>query len=226
VRHARAPPSRNAGRRGRQRSEDLPVAKKAFNRGQVEELLYQALETEIGGVAIYEKAVAAAVNEDLRKEWTEYLAQTKKHKQVLTRVITELGLDPATMTPGRAIVKHIGESLASAIGMAIANGDREAAELVAGECVSLAETKDHMNWELIGHVAKEGKGDETTLLLEAYEEIEDEEDEHVYHSKGWTRELWIKALGFPAVLPPPEERKHVETAIGAARAEQDRKSML
>jgi hypothetical protein len=130
------------------------------------------------------------------------------------------------MTPGRAVVKHIGEALASAIAKARASASPEAAELVAGECVCLAETKDHMNWELIGHVAKEGKGDETKVLLEAYEEIEDEEDEHVYHSKGWTRELWIKSLGFPAVLPPPEERKHVETAIGAARAEQQRKDML
>jgi hypothetical protein len=30
----------------------------------------------------------------------------------------------------------------------------------------------------------------------------------------------------PAVLPPPEEQKHVETAIGAARAEQSRDEML
>jgi hypothetical protein len=38
--------------------------------------------------------------------------------------------------------------------------------------------------------------------------------------------LWIDALGLPAVLPPPEEVKHVETAIGAARAEQNRDAML
>jgi len=202
------------------------VAKKPFNREQVNELLYQALETEIGGIAIYENAVAAAINDDLRKEWTEYLEQTRTHKQVLLGVFEQLGLDPKTMTPGRKVVKLIGETLANAIAMALANDKPEAAQIVAGECVSLAETKDHMNWELIGHVAKEGKGDETKILLAAYEEVEDQEDEHLYHSKGWTRELWIKALGFPAVLPPPEERKHVETAIGAARAEQARKDML
>ena len=202
------------------------MAKKPFNREQVNELLYQALETEIGGIAIYENAVAAAINDDLRKEWTEYLEQTRTHKQVLLGVFEQLGLDPKTMTPGRKVVKLIGETLANAIAMALANDKPEAAQIVAGECVSLAETKDHMNWELIGHVAKEGKGDETKILLAAYEEVEDQEDEHLYHSKGWTRELWIKALGFPAVLPPPEERKHVETAIGAARAEQARKDML
>src|ERR1035441_1311057 len=36
----------------------------------------------------------------------------------------------------------------------------------------------------------------------------------------WCRELWLQSLGLKAVLPPPEERRHVTTAIGAARAEQ------
>jgi hypothetical protein len=53
-----------------------------------------------------------------------------------------------------------------------------------------------------------------------------QEDQHLYHSKGWGRELWIDALGMPAVLPPPEEVKHVETAMGAARAEQNRDARL
>ena len=34
----------------------------------------------------------------------------------------------------------------------------------------------------------------------------------------------IQSLGMKAVLPPPEERRHVKTAIGAARSEQARKS--
>jgi len=46
------------------------------------------------------------------------------------------------------------------------------------------------------------------------------------HTKGWTRELWIKALGMKAVLPPPQEVRDVKTAIGAARAQQSRTDML
>jgi hypothetical protein len=48
----------------------------AIARNQVNELLYQALETEIGGVQVYQAAVRWAVNEDLKKERTEYLEQT------------------------------------------------------------------------------------------------------------------------------------------------------
>jgi hypothetical protein len=85
----------------------------------------------------------------------------------------------------------------------------------------LAETKDHLDWELIGKCAdKLLKGETAKMLKIAYEEIEDQEDEHLYHSKGWCRELWIESLGMKAVLPPPEEEKQVKTAIGAARAEQ------
>jgi hypothetical protein len=39
------------------------------------------------------------------------------------------------------------------------------------------------------------------------------------------RELTMASLGMKAVLPPPEERKDVKTAIGAARAEQQRTKM-
>jgi len=202
------------------------MKKTKANQAQVHELLYQALETELGGVKVYETAVRCAVNEDLKKEWNHYLEQTRHHVQVVQDVFAQLGLDPEAQTPGRQVVAHLGAALVDAMEMALAAGDANAAELVAGECVVLAETKDHLNWELIGHVAKHATGDEAKVLLAAYEEVEEDEDHHLYHTTGWTRELWIDSLGFPAVLPPPEEIKQVETAIGAARAEHQRGKMV
>ena len=197
-----------------------------MNIEQRNELLYQALETELGGVQIYTQAVECAQNADLKKEWQEYLEQTKHHVEVVTGVFAELGLDTETRSPGRDVVKHIGESLLTAMKMAKDAGDPKAAEIVAAECVTLAETKDHLNWELIGELAKSTKGDEGKALKTAHEEVENEEDEHLYHTTGWTRELWIDCLGMPAVLPPPEEEKDVKTAIGAARAKHARASLL
>jgi rubrerythrin len=190
------------------------------------ELLYQALETEKGGIEVYETALRCVQHKDLKKEWEEYLDQTRTHEKVLLELFEELGLDPLTETPGRAVVRHIGESLIEAMEMALEAGDPDAAQLVAAECVVLAETKDHLNWELIGELAKKHKGEEGRALKKAHEQVEDEEDEHLYHTAGWTRELWIKALGMPAVLPPPEEEKDVKTAIGAARAKKARKEMV
>jgi rubrerythrin len=199
----------------------------AIERTQVNELLYQALETEMGGVKVYESAVPCAINEDLKKEWNEYLEQTRRHVRVLLDVCEKFGLDPEADTPGRQVVRHVGESLVKAMAMALkSSAPREAVELVAAECVVNAETKDHMNWELIGKVGRELSGNEAHALKDAYDQIEDEEDEHLYHTKGWARELWIASLGMPAVLPPPEEVKNVETAIGAAKAEASRDTML
>lgn len=202
------------------------MATKAYDPKQLEELLLQALQTELGGIDVYTAALECAIDDDLHKEWTEYLEETHNHHAILLNVFEELGLDPEKDSPGRQVVAHQGRSLVEAIKMAQANAEPDAAQLVAAECVVLAETKDHMNWELIGHLAKEAKSGSTQVLKQAYEAVEQQEDHHLYHTTGWTRELWIKALGMPAVLPPPEEVKNVETAIGASRAEQARDQML
>jgi rubrerythrin len=196
-----------------------------LNNDQVRELLLQALETERGGIQVYTAAIKAAKNTDLKKEWKEYLEETTTHEQVLTRVFEQLDMDTEEQSPGRQVVAHQGTSLVKAIDMAIKTASPEAAELVAAECVVLAETKDHQNWELIGKVVEAG-GPLAKVLKPAYEAVEQDEDHHLYHTMGWCRELWIQSLGMPAVLPPPEEVKQVETAIGAARAEKSRDDML
>ena len=189
---------------------------------QLRELLLQSLEHERGGVLIYQTALECVLNDDLREEWEQYLEQTEKHVDLLTTACESLGLDPDEMTPGRKIVQHNGKSLVVAMKMALSANDPPAAELVACECVVLAETKDHFDWELIGQCAQELTGQEAEVLKQACDEVEDEEDEHLYHTKGWCRELWLKSLGLRAVLPPPEEKKNVKTEIEAAQAKQKR----
>jgi rubrerythrin len=194
-----------------------------MNQETVIELLLQSLEHERGGIKVYETALQCVQNQDLKKEYQKYLEETRNHERVLLGVCQALEIDPEAPTPGRDVVRTVGAALVEAMNKAKAAGKPDAAEIVACECVVLAETKDHLDWELIGQVAKNGQGDGKQALLDAYEEVEDQEDEHLYHSKGWCRELWLQALGMKAELPPPEERKHVKTAIGAARAEQARK---
>jgi rubrerythrin len=197
-----------------------------MNTEQLHELLFQGLETERGGIQVYTTALECVINDDLRTEWEEYLEQTTRHEQIMTDVLTQLGLDPETETSGRQVVRSIGESLVNAMQMAAAAGPPEAAELVAGECVVHAETKDHLNWELIGLAAGDADSKTAEILRAAVEEVEEEEDEHLYHSTGWTRELWLQSLGIDAALPPPEEQKNVKTAIGAARAKNKRDEMV
>lgn len=201
------------------------MAKQAESR-QIHELLLQALETERGGIQIYTAAIEAAQNKDLRKEWKHYLEQTTNHERILTDVFAQLGMDTEEMSPGREVVAGLGAALVDSINAAMAAGNPAAAEIVAAECVVLAETKDHANWTLIGVVADQHGGTEGKVLKQAYDAVVTDEEHHLYHTKGWSRELWIDALGYPAVLPPPEEVKQVESAIGASRAEQARGKML
>ncbi|HEU5135866.1 MAG TPA: DUF892 family protein [Steroidobacteraceae bacterium] len=186
------------------------------------ELLLQSLEHERGGVKVYTAAIKCAQRPDLQAEWEKYLSQTEEHVATLTRICEVFDIDPFTMTPGTQIVKALGTSLVEAMNTALAAGNPAAAQIVAAECIVLAETKDHLNWELLGEASKYLSGDERQALQDAYEKIEDEEDEHLYHTQGWCRELWLESLGIDAELPPAEEKREVTTAAEAQHAKETR----
>lgn len=202
------------------------MTKPRYDKAQLKDLLLQMMETELGGEQVYRTALTCAINEDLKKEWEEYLDETRSHQNVVRMACESLGIDADEAVPSRLVVRHIGQSLVKAMEQAKQGGGPAAAQLVACECVVHAETKDHANWELLGKVAQAASGPVGQALKDAHDKVEKDEDHHLYHTKGWCRELWIESLGMPAVLPPPEEVKQVETAIGASRAEQQRSKML
>ena len=195
-----------------------------MNSVQFKELLLQSLEHERGGVHVYQTAIKCAVRDDLRGEWQKYLTQTQEHVQALTHICETFDLDPFTTTPGTQIVKSLGKALVNAMEAALSAGNPSAAQIVAAECVVLAETKDHLDWELLGEAASQLSGEEREVVREAYEKIEEEEDEHLYHTQGWCRALWLESLGLAAELPPPEEVEDVSSAVEAAQAKQDRQA--
>jgi rubrerythrin len=189
-----------------------------MNEEQVVELLIQSLAHERSGIKVYESALRCAATSGLREEWSRYLSETRHHEQVLLEIFHKLGLDPEQQSAGREVVTLLGSLLVRAMQLARDAGDPGAAQLVACECVVIAETKDHANWDLLARVAEQATGTLREALHPVVQEVEDQEDEHLYHSRGWCRELWRKSLGLSSILPPPEEQKHVKTEMGAARA--------
>jgi len=133
------------------------------------ELLYQALETELGGVQVYTTALRCVENKELKEEWQEYLEQTHKHVQIVTDLMDTFGLDPEKETPGRKVVRHTGESLVKAMEIALKSGEAGAAQLVAEESGVLTESMDHLSWQLIGGAAKKAKGEEAKALKAAHQ---------------------------------------------------------
>ncbi len=189
-----------------------------MNNERVSELLYQALQTEQDGGRIYETAIRCATRDGLKDQWARYLHQTRQHEQLLLQVFETLGLDPASTTPGRELARRIGRSLVEAMEEALRGGPSEQAQLLACECIVLAETKDQLNWELLGQVAGRLKGEEARALAAAHHEVGGQEEEHLQHTRAWVRELWLEGLGLAAGATAPEGRTRSEDAALRARS--------
>lgn len=117
---------------------------------QLTELLLQSLEHERGSARIYAAAAECALDPRLANELAKDLEETNQHLAKLTELIAAFGIDPDAQTPGRQIVAFLARSLVDAIRAAAQKGPPEAAELVACECVVLAQTKAYLDWTLSG----------------------------------------------------------------------------
>jgi hypothetical protein len=120
----------------------------------VKELVLQSLERERCGVRIYETAVESAVDADLRSEWMRYLANTRRHVQVLEEVCKKFDFDAEETSSARQIVHDRGEALVATMRRARDTGDPATAQSVACECVFRAETEDYADWETLDLIAR------------------------------------------------------------------------
>ena len=176
-----------------------------MNRARVIGLLYEALETELGLLELYQTPLECTASDDVQREWEECLEETEEHVVILKNMLDQLGLRLDSETSGRRVVRHKVRALIVAMDMAFSSSTAHSAQLVAAECVVNAETKSHAMWELIGRVSESASETVGEIVADAYAQVEEQEDKHLSHSQGWARELWIEALALPALLPPPEE---------------------
>ena len=68
--------------------------------------------------------------------------------------------------------------------MAQKEGEPEQAQLVACECVVLAETKDHTNWQLLSACCESAKGDEKKADPDAKGEKKGDDEKAAADAKG------------------------------------------
>lgn len=189
-----------------------------MKREELHERLYQALETELRAIVVYTTAIRLARDPALRTEWERSLDRTNRHAAVTTAVLEFFGLDPGTQTLGTKVIHQIGSALIQAMRQGRQSGDPEMAELVAAECVALANAKCQLNWRLISELAEKVKGIEGKALKAAHEHVEPHREEHRYPTTSWTRALWRSCLGFPPVPRRVEKKNLVPTSERMARA--------
>jgi rubrerythrin len=154
------------------------------NRTLLMEKLSEFLAVEKGGVKLYQLAIQQVRNPDVLTRFREFYEQTRKHVDILTRVISALGGDPTYMSPGAKVAEEKAQALLKT--MTPSDGLLpDQTEINAIENIVIAETKDHADWQLLSHLARRSSDPKLREVLKpAVDEVEPEEDQHLT----WTAE--------------------------------------
>jgi rubrerythrin len=156
--------------------------------------LSEFLAVERGGVKLYETAIQQVTDAEVLNRFREFYQQTRKHVEILSRVITSLGGDPTYMSPGAKMAEEKAQALLSTMTQSDGMGPQQT-EMNAIENIVIAETKDHADWELLGHIARRSSDSQLRDVLKpAVDEVAPEEDQHL----NWTTEQMAR-LGLAAL---------------------------
>jgi rubrerythrin len=156
--------------------------------------LSEFLAVERGGVKLYETAIQQVTDEEVLNRFREFYQQTRKHVEILSRVIANLGGDPTYMSRGAKIAEEKAQALLSTMTRSDGMAPPQT-EMNAIENIVIAETKDHADWELLGHIARRSSDSQLRdVLAPAVDEVAPEEDQHL----NWTTEQMAR-LGLAAL---------------------------
>jgi rubrerythrin len=173
--------------------------------------LSEFLMVEQGGLQLYRVVAARAVTPELQQRYLAFGQETARHREVLTRLIQQLGGDPSYVSPTARLAQVKTEKL---LETCLISDGLSVAELEANdlENVLLAETKDHADWSLLSQLTQQaqlaGDAEVRQAVEQAVAEVESEEDEHLE----WARQT-LAGLGLALVLegpaPPPERWQQI-----------------
>ena len=165
--------------------------------------LSEFLMVEQGGLELYRVAASRCQKPELKQRYEEFGRQTARHREVLTRLIEQLGGDPSYVSPtARAAQVKASKLVESALIVdGLAPEEIEAGDL---ENVLLAETKDHADWQLLSQLATQPIDDEVKqAVAAAVKEVEQEDHQHLEWARQTLGQLCLQmVLAGPA--PSPE----------------------
>ena len=168
----------------------------SFKREELMDKLSEFLTVEKGGVKLYEAALKCVRDREVKEKFQEFHEQTMRHVEILTDIIEKLGGKPSYKSSGAKLAEAKAKALLAT--MTKSNGNSMSAaetELNAIENIVIAETKDHADWELLGHIAHRSEDSQLSQLLKpAVSEVEDQEDEHLHWTQKKMGELALMAL--------------------------------
>jgi rubrerythrin len=176
-----------------EKAEDY-VSSATISMEMLRDKLSEFLAVERGGLKLYDEAIKIVNDSQVSKKFEVFRDQTRKHETILMRVMEQLGMDGAYLSPAAKVAQQKANGLLST--MTSPDGlHSKAAEINAIENIVLAETKDHADWEMLGKIARQSNDSRLREVLKpAVSEVEPEEDEHL----NWTKEQMAR-LEFAAI---------------------------
>jgi ferritin-like metal-binding protein YciE len=180
-------------------------AKAAFLEGTglngpfVADLLSDMLAHERCGAQLYRSVQQRTNNPVLEERYRHFGEETVEHVAILEQLITELGGDPAYVSPAARATEKAGTGLLESTFLLGGSVDLFTQEQVMLDAVLLAEAKDHANWScLAGMVEDLPQGDAREALETAVEEVEVQEDEHLR----WAQDTRCRMISLQATSGP------------------------
>jgi len=118
------------------------------------DMLSEFLMVEQGGMQLYRTSLGRCSDPELKARYTEFLAETAHHREVLATLIQDLGGDPNYVSPTARVAQFKASKLLETA-LAIDGLSQAEIELCDLENVLLAETKDHADWSLLSKMASQ-----------------------------------------------------------------------
>ena len=173
--------------------------------------LSEFLMVEQGGLQLYRVAAERCTVPAIKQRYQEFGQQTARHREVYVQLIQALGGDPNYVSPCARLAQVKATKL---IESAMIVDGLAPEEIMANdlENVLLAETKCHLDWELVSQLAEQATDTKLKQALQqAVQEVEEQEDQHVE----WARQtLSQMALQMVQKGPAPSPERWMEVLSG------------
>jgi ferritin-like metal-binding protein YciE len=180
----------------------LPEANKDLVPGMngpfIADLLSAFVTHERCGWHLYQSVAARTNNPMLKARYEQFGEETENHIRILEDVIRSAGGDPGYVSPPARAVEKMGMGTLEATFLLSGSLDVMSQEMAMLDAVFLAESMDHANWQNLAALASSmPEGAMKAALLQAVDEVEDQEDEHLE----WARTTKAKMASMQAASP-------------------------
>lgn len=168
---------------------------------ELHRLVYQALETERGCVYAYQTAIRCAALAELGEWWRAQLGRAQARAELLRNLCVELDLNPDLDSATQKIARYRAQTVVLTMELSQKFATRDAAQILAAECIGALEGKVRLNWQLLRESVHHTSGPLRAVLERACGECLAEP--HVQPAVDWAKELSLQALGLPSDAPAP-----------------------